>query len=121
MSPRSKSVILEKLDGIKATVKQFVRVLTANESQLNVDATPVEHFTCSTVNGADYPWEGDDAARGERVGTETVPEVGEGEEEPLVEEEVEEEEEEGDDDRAEGEGDEMEGMSEAGEDLYGMY
>ncbi|KAK0322468.1 hypothetical protein LTR82_006427 [Friedmanniomyces endolithicus] len=133
MSPRSKSVILERLDGIKATVKQFVRVLTANESQLNTDATPVEHFTCSTVNVADYPWEGDDAARGERVSTETVPEVGEGEEEALVEEEVEEEAEEGDEwgrEVDEWEGGEMmevdeareeiERLSEAGEDLYGM-
>ncbi|KAK0785465.1 hypothetical protein LTR59_011032 [Friedmanniomyces endolithicus] len=132
MSPRSKSVILEKLDGIKATVKQFVRVLTANESQLNVDATPVEHFTCSAMNVGDYPWEGDDAARGERVSVETVPEVGEGEEEPLVEEEEVEEEEEGDEWEGdeweggemveeEGEGEDMEEMSEGGEDLYGVY
>ncbi|KAK5110596.1 hypothetical protein LTR85_000973 [Meristemomyces frigidus] len=55
MSRKGASVVEAKLDDMKEFIKTFD--LAKNESQLDTRLYPVKHFTWTTVNIEDYPWD----------------------------------------------------------------
>ncbi|KAK4540105.1 hypothetical protein LTR36_009770 [Oleoguttula mirabilis] len=56
MSRKGESVVEGKLLEMKDHIKRFVKDLAKNESQLDTRVFAVTHFTCTTVNIDDYPW-----------------------------------------------------------------
>ncbi|KAK5135590.1 hypothetical protein LTR08_005070 [Meristemomyces frigidus] len=56
MSRKGAGVVEHRLDEMKELIKSFVRDLAKNESQLDIRLFPVKHFTCTTVDIHDYPW-----------------------------------------------------------------